>query len=154
MQSKFCRNCVYSKSIPPWQLKCGLWEWPKPAWTQSARADGCPSYRERAPQLPRVAEAPGPWDPTLAGRVTCQFCFRQVDLIIRFDAYGGHLMVCQDCRAALKAVEHQPYSRLMDRFCLATMGFYSNRKHARWPESLGGRRKRTRRREVYGAVPG
>jgi len=44
---KLCRNCVYWKSIPPWQGRCKLCLWKKPKWSETAEAGDCPSYTDR-----------------------------------------------------------------------------------------------------------
>ena len=63
--------------------------------------------------------------------LVCEFCDRKVPGRIRFELYGGALMVCEHCHDLLYASRSHPYSKIMDKFCLHSCGYRVNVKFAR-----------------------
>jgi ribosome-binding protein aMBF1 (putative translation factor) len=73
------------------------------------------------------------YDITDPRTLTCEFCDQEVTGRVQVDLYGGALMVCQACYELLKASRSHPYSRVMDKFAMRSVGYHANVKMARWP---------------------
>jgi len=73
----------------------------------------------------------GQYDITDPRTLTCEFCDQEVAGRVRVDLYGGALMVCQACYELLRNSRSKPYSRVMDKFAIRSVGYLANVKMAR-----------------------
>jgi len=73
----------------------------------------------------------GQYDITDPRTLTCEFCDQEVAGRVRVDLYGGALMVCMSCYEVLQASRSKPYSRVMDKFAIRSVGYLANVKMAR-----------------------
>jgi ribosome-binding protein aMBF1 (putative translation factor) len=73
----------------------------------------------------------GEFDVTDPRTFKCEFCDELAAGRVMVDLYGGSLMVCQACYELLRGSRSHPYSRVMDKFALRSVGYLANRKMAR-----------------------
>ena len=73
----------------------------------------------------------GAYDITDPRTLTCEFCDQVVTGRVMVDLYGGSLMVCQACYELLRGSRSHPYSTVMDKFAMRSVGYLANRKMAR-----------------------
>lgn len=72
-----------------------------------------------------------PYDITDPRTLTCEFCDQEARGRVMIDLYGGALMVCESCFELLRSSKAKPYSRVMDRFAMRSVGYLANVKIAR-----------------------
>jgi ribosome-binding protein aMBF1 (putative translation factor) len=73
----------------------------------------------------------GQYDVTDPRTLTCEFCDQEVTGRVMVDLYGGALMVCQACYDLLRNSRTKPYSRVMDKYAMRSVGYLANVKMAR-----------------------
>jgi ribosome-binding protein aMBF1 (putative translation factor) len=73
----------------------------------------------------------GAYDITDPRTLTCEFCDQVVTGRVLVELYGGSLMVCQACYELLRGSRSHPYSTVMDKFAMRSVGYLANRKMAR-----------------------
>jgi ribosome-binding protein aMBF1 (putative translation factor) len=73
----------------------------------------------------------GQYDITDPRTLTCEFCDQEVTGRVMVDLYGGALMVCQACYDVLRNSPTKPYSRVMDKYAMRSVGYLANVKMAR-----------------------
>jgi len=71
------------------------------------------------------------YDITDPRTLTCEFCDELVAGRVMVNLYGGALMVCQACYELLQDSRAKPYSRVMDKFAMRSVGYLANVKMAR-----------------------
>ena len=73
----------------------------------------------------------GQFDITDPRTLTCEFCAQEAHGRVRVDLSGGPLMVCESCYELLRNSRSHPYSRVMDKFAMRSVGYLANVKMAR-----------------------
>jgi ribosome-binding protein aMBF1 (putative translation factor) len=73
----------------------------------------------------------GAYDITDPRTLKCEFCDQVAAGRIMVELYGGSLMVCQACYELLRGSRSHPYSTVMDKFAMRSVGYLANRKMAR-----------------------
>ena len=73
----------------------------------------------------------GQYDVTDPRTLTCEFCDQEVTGRVMVDLYGGALKVCQACYDLLQASRAKPYSKVMDKYAMRSVGYLANVKMAR-----------------------
>jgi ribosome-binding protein aMBF1 (putative translation factor) len=73
----------------------------------------------------------GPYEITDPRTLICEYCDQEAQGRIMVDLYGGSLMVCMACYELLRNSRSHPYSRVMDRFAMRSVGYLANVKIAR-----------------------
>ena len=71
------------------------------------------------------------YDITDPRTLKCEFCDQVVPGRVMVDLYGGALMVCQACYELLRTSQSKPYSRVMDKYAMRSVGYLANVKMAR-----------------------
>jgi len=71
------------------------------------------------------------YDITDPRTLTCEFCDELVPGRVMVNLYGGALMVCQACYDLLQGSRAKPYSRVMDKFAMRSVGYLANVKMAK-----------------------
>ena len=79
----------------------------------------------------------GQYDITDPRTLTCEFCDQEVAGRVRVDLYGGALMVCQACYELLRNSQSKPYSKVMDKFAMRSVGYLANVKIAKINAYMG-----------------
>ena len=69
--------------------------------------------------------------------LTCDFCNQEVAGRVRVDLYGGALMVCEACYEVLQASRAKPYSKVMDKYAMRSVGYLANVKIAKINAYMG-----------------
>ena len=63
----------------------------------------------------------------------CELCHQPARALTILRVYSrGGLLVCESCYQAIDRGRRKPYSKVMDRFALAEVGYHANRKGARF----------------------
>ena len=71
------------------------------------------------------------YDITDPRTLTCEFCDQLVAGRIMVELYGGSLMVCQACYELLRNSRSKPYSKVMEKFSMRSVGYLASAKMAR-----------------------
>ena len=71
------------------------------------------------------------YDITDPRTLTCEFCDQVVAGRIMVELYGGALMVCQACYELLRNSRSKPYSKVMEKYSMRSVGYLANVKMAR-----------------------
>ena len=61
----------------------------------------------------------------------CQFCGKDVPLLMKKSTYGKGIWVCEECYALIDRHRRQPYSQVMERVAILECGYHVNRKLAK-----------------------
>jgi len=71
------------------------------------------------------------YDITDPRTLKCEFCDQVVPGRVMVDLYGGALMVCAGCYELLRNSQSKPYSKVMDKYAMRSVGYLANVKMAR-----------------------